>query len=1252
MRRVMSAVRPFAWLAAGGLLAALAAATSAQDTVSAADAATSADDVLAAPRVDEAGVLRPARWLTLEAVDETGRRPFRPDAVVARFLLDPSAAPPRAGETLIGERGEEQAWTARDARDDGGPGGGVAWAYAALDGDGARVLLLHLAGASTAWVNGEPFVGDVYRFGVDGVPVALRVGRNDVYVTGIRGAFALDFVPVVDALVLSSREVTAPDLVQGASDVGPAGVLALATSTRRIASLRLVCAGDALFRPLDLTLPGLPPLGVRQLGVPLALREGVRVPDDADRWTLPIEVRATFGDAGSDVPHAANGAAEIAVARFDLVLRVVPPDVPRRVTFVSQIDGSVQFYALRPPQGAPEADTAPRTPHLVLSLHGAGVDALAQARCYAPRPDRWIVAPTNRRPFGFDWQDWGRADAYEALADALPRTGVDRHRVALAGHSMGGHGAWHLAANDADGFSAVAPSAGWMGFDSYGGRPEGELAALWQAADGPSRTLDLIDDLAQMPVFVLHGEADDNVPPSEAELMLSALRDAGAQPLSHFQPGAGHWWDGDASPGTDCLDWPEMVELLAASSIPDDPDALAFTTWGPGVDARHHWVSVEQVLHPGAVAHVEGAWDASGAASLSTTNVRRLALAPRAGTRAAVARTRRRGRASRGGAGRRVACVRARRVGMARGRTAARGRDASRSLRTVQARVRPALRARARDVRHARRDGDARGPRALRRAGLAVPRQRTGRDRVRRRVPRRRLRGTRRDPVRQRRHERRLGARGRGRRAAARRAGRDHAGRTHVRGRRPGRAVRPSAGRRRRRARGRAGRQRRARRAHGLRAAALRLGGRIHRLDRVERLDPRDGRRRRARRGLVRRVLGGGRGVRARVGRSSARGARGMLGTHHVPHPEGPAMFRSALISIVLFAPFAASQQVLDVSTHELAPGLEVVVSVADMGPKTPRVRLVPEQGKARKLKVVAHDDGSVTALLRRAPAGSYALEVRPRGLGGAAPVIWDGPVDVRLPQLLGVVPSTVEPGGCVFLTGKWFGTIKGRVRVGGKRVSIASWGPLDAPLADGSTDLVTICLPKSLGEGTWDVDVWTRAGKVTFPGAVTVALPDGDPGDGDGPPVKTGKVIMTADLDGDAWTSDHKSVRYEVATLDGEPVTEVLAVKGDGPEFFRFTLPFGAQFKDTGTFSGDDLLRFRFQVGLGDDALVYERVHPGDATVEIVSTKQGKKAKLSGLVDGTLRRLDADGHPTGPLLEVTDGMFTAEIGDIDALLD
>ena len=77
-----------------------------------------------------------------------------------------------------------------------------------------------------------------------------------------------------------------------------------------------------------------------------------------------------------------------------------------------------------------------------------------QARAYAPKPDFWIVCPTNRGRFGFDWQDWGRLDAYEVLDDALKATGVDPRRVYLTGHSMGGHGTWHLAANDPGRFLA------------------------------------------------------------------------------------------------------------------------------------------------------------------------------------------------------------------------------------------------------------------------------------------------------------------------------------------------------------------------------------------------------------------------------------------------------------------------------------------------------------------------------------------------------------------------------------------------------------------------------------------------------------------------------------------------------------------------------------------------------------------------------------------------------------------------------
>src|SRR5690606_32883536 len=103
----------------------------------------------------------------------------------------------------------------------------------------------------------------------------------------------------------------------------------------------------------------------------------------------------------------------------------------RKVTFRSAIDGSVQYYALLPAKPLPgQVDK----PGIVLSLHGASVEAIGQAKAYSPKSWCHIVCPTNRRPFGFDWEDWGRLDALEVLAHAQAALEHDSSRVWLTGH--------------------------------------------------------------------------------------------------------------------------------------------------------------------------------------------------------------------------------------------------------------------------------------------------------------------------------------------------------------------------------------------------------------------------------------------------------------------------------------------------------------------------------------------------------------------------------------------------------------------------------------------------------------------------------------------------------------------------------------------------------------------------------------------------------------------------------------------------
>ena len=129
--------------------------------------------------------------------------------------------------------------------------------------------------------------------------------------------------------------------------------------------------------------------------------------------------------------------------------------------YVSKIDGSVQYYGIVPAKREPTNVDANIKPALVLTLHGAGVEGIGQAACFTPKSNLITVAPTNRRPFGFDWEDWGRMDAIEVLQLAEEEFQTDPRRTYLTGHSMGGHGTWNVGVNFPGRFATLGPSAGW-----------------------------------------------------------------------------------------------------------------------------------------------------------------------------------------------------------------------------------------------------------------------------------------------------------------------------------------------------------------------------------------------------------------------------------------------------------------------------------------------------------------------------------------------------------------------------------------------------------------------------------------------------------------------------------------------------------------------------------------------------------------------------------------------------------------------
>lgn len=564
----------------------------------------------------------------ISGVAQGGRRPFVTDAVQAQIVAG-TWQPPKAGDTVRLPSGDTRTWEAVRADDNGAFTGRAfqsGYFYASVNSPDERAALLLARGNNAVYVNGELRMGNPYGYEYGRIPVKLKRGVNHfLFVTG-RGELTARLLPVNagQTLLLNTDDPTLPDVLVG--ETGPmwGAVVVVNASDKPLARLILQSygegKGDRSARTLKTPLPLIPPWSSRKVGFRFTAPPGAAAGNAEMGLTLlPDLPREVWQVIDIGTPPAAR-----------LSLRVVKATEPYKRTFVSAIDGSVQYYAVNPAQ-KPAPDNA-----LILSLHGASVEALGQAQAYGPKDGATLIAPTNRRPFGFDWEDWGRLDALEVLEQAKKAYPHDPARVSLTGHSMGGHGSWSIGSLYPDKWAAIGPSAGWISFTTYAGASANAAppnltgpAMLVARASLASDTLARGENLLLNPVYIVHGDADDNVPVTEARTMHRFLTDFfGSRVQYHEEPGAGHWWDKSPEPGADCVDWKPMWDLFQTARIKSpDPHTLHFRTPDPAVSATCFYVRVEQQERMGEMSDVRVFYDKAAQAVRGTTgNVRRLTL--------------------------------------------------------------------------------------------------------------------------------------------------------------------------------------------------------------------------------------------------------------------------------------------------------------------------------------------------------------------------------------------------------------------------------------------------------------------------------------------------------------------------------------------------------------------------------------------------------------------------------------------------
>lgn len=533
---------------------------------------------------------------------------------------------PKPGEGLVLSSSETTKWDRITADANGwftGPALSDGYVYAQVKSDKERVVILNGLGDVYAFVNGELRMGGKYavketyeswepRFDYGQVPVLLKKGENHFLFRCTRGRLKAVLWAPARSVLLNEKDVTVPDLMVG-ERAEAWGAIVVMNATNRIQKHLVITASGEGLESTTSEVGILQPFSVRKVGFLIKAA--------ASAQPSKIPVTLALGDGGKTsgpIIHSLN-----------LQLECKSPLQNHKRTFRSEIDGSVQYYAVNPAQNRdPEFK-----PALVLTVHGASVEAVNQAGSYQNKPWANIVAPTNRRPYGFDWEDWGRLDALEAMEDFTRRYPSDPERVYLTGHSMGGHGTWILGALFPEKFAAIGPSAGWISFRTYASRQKEEGSTdLEKLAARPllqGDTLALVQNTINFGVSILHGEKDESVPVAQSRQMAKALGEFHKDFVYHEEKDASHWWDKSDEPGVDCVDWAPMFDFFARHALPraEMVRDVEFITPNPGISARCRWAHIDAQIESLKLSSIRLRFDPGQKRFSGTTqNVARLAL--------------------------------------------------------------------------------------------------------------------------------------------------------------------------------------------------------------------------------------------------------------------------------------------------------------------------------------------------------------------------------------------------------------------------------------------------------------------------------------------------------------------------------------------------------------------------------------------------------------------------------------------------
>jgi len=506
------------------------------------------------------------KGLIVGATEQSRRSIIYKDPVFNDFITLKNYKPKENDSIGVNRRGDTEKWEKASADEKGVfksrklRGG---YLYVTYNSPVEELRILEISGHNEVFVNGIPRGGDVYNKHLTFHPIELKKGENTFLVKGGRGQVNMQLLPIVKPVYFLKRDMTIPDFLTTENDTKIGSVRILNASKKALKNLKIVAEANGEI--LETKTSSI---------IPLAMRKVAYNVKDSYTEKDTVRVHLKLYDSNKLIDETS------------VLYHVKRPQDRYSRTFISGIDGSVQYFSVK--EGDLKTDEKPA---MFLSVHGASVEARNQAASYKAKDWGHVFAPTNRRPFGFNWEDWGRWDAMEVQKIAEDMYGTDPKRTYLTGHSMGGHGTWHLGATFPNKWAAIAPISGWYSLFSYAGKEkrdeESALEHMFTRSNYASHTLELSRNYLHHGVYIQHGDADETVPVEQARFMKKHLAEFHPDFAYLEYEDKKHWFG---------IDFHTIFDYFKWHTIPENDvvKTFEFRTVNPGVSSESRYVTLYQ----------------------------------------------------------------------------------------------------------------------------------------------------------------------------------------------------------------------------------------------------------------------------------------------------------------------------------------------------------------------------------------------------------------------------------------------------------------------------------------------------------------------------------------------------------------------------------------------------------------------------------------------------------------------------------